>query len=212
MKKECVVGIDVGGPKKGFHAVALRGKFFEKLASTDPAVIAQWCLERNAGVVAVDAPCGWSKDGSSRQAEREMNLGGKRISCYATTTRKKAVAHAKGFWNWVLNGERLYRALRKRNFQLFDGSSRKPPICFETFPHAIVCAFAGRVVPAQPKLPNRRQLLMNRGYNPASLGGLDFVDAAICALAAMDFRKGRTIHFGNAAEGFIVIPIRTSAR
>ena len=51
-----VVGIDVGGETKGFHAVALRNRVFEKTTSTDPEKVVDWCLEWKANIVAVDAP------------------------------------------------------------------------------------------------------------------------------------------------------------
>ena len=64
--KPMVVGIDVGGERKGFHAVALQnGTFVATLAHSDPAVIVSWCRQLKAVVVAVDAPCGWSAGGAS---------------------------------------------------------------------------------------------------------------------------------------------------
>ena len=74
-----VVGIDVGGERKGFHAVALGNGAFEKTTSTEPVEILDWCLERKVKVVAVDAPCGWSQATSSRQAERDLKLARKKI-------------------------------------------------------------------------------------------------------------------------------------
>ena len=87
-KTTTVVGIDVGGDRKGFHAVALRsGAFVATLADRDPTVIARWCQQQNATVVAVDAPCGWSAGGSSRLAERSLAIGAHKIHCFATPTR-----------------------------------------------------------------------------------------------------------------------------
>lgn len=61
-----VVGIDVGGPAKGFHAVAMNSRQLTKIDCTNPAKIAAWCHEQGATVVAVDAPSGWSESGKSR--------------------------------------------------------------------------------------------------------------------------------------------------
>jgi predicted RNase H-like nuclease len=144
-----VVGIDVGGEKKGFHAVAFQDRIFGKASSTDPCAMVKWCLDWNASVVAVDAPCGWSQSGSSRLAERE--LSGRGIHSFATPTCLNAQAHQKGFYGWVFNGLRLYTELGRHHYRLFDGGVREGPICFETFPHAVVCALLGRVVPAKPK-------------------------------------------------------------
>jgi predicted RNase H-like nuclease len=202
---EAVVGIDVGGDRKGFHAVALRDGVFDKTTSMNPAEILGWCLARNAVIVAVDAPCGWSLSTSSRLAERALKLAGKKIHCFATPTRALALAHTKGFYDWVFSAEKLYQLLA-RQYSLFDGILRKGPICIETFPHAIVCALAGKVVAAKPKTLNRRKALRNLGYDDSPLPNIDFVDAALCAVTAEAFRQGHTLLFGDEAEGFIVVP------
>ena len=200
-----VVGIDVGGERKGFHAVALQNGVFRKTTSTNPAKIVKWCLEQKAKIVAADAPCGWSQSGSSRQAERDLMLGEQKINCFAIPTRAHALAHKKGFYGWVFNGEKLYQEL-KRHFKLFDGKRRKGRACFETFPHAIACFLAGKVVPAKPKASKRRNILSERRYDVKELSNIDFIDAALCAVAAEAFRHSRTKPFGGPLEGFIVVP------
>ena len=203
--KSTVVGIDVGGERKGFHAVALQGGIFAAtLAASDPAVIASWCRQMKAAVVAVDAPCGWSDGGASRLAERSLAIGTHKIHCFVTPTRARA--NRSNFYKWVFNGERLYRQLAK-HYVLFDGSRRAGPACFETFPHAVVCALAGRVVAARPKRETRRNALRQRGYDVGSLTNVDFVDAGLCAITADAFVRGRVQLFGNKVEGFIVVPV-----
>ena len=200
-----VIGIDVGGERKGFHAVALQnGTFVATLAHSDPAVIVSWCRQLKAVVVAVDAPCGWSAGGASRLAERSLAIGGNKITCFATPTRARA--NRSNFYKWVFNGARLYRQLAK-HYVLFDGSRRAGQACFETFPHAVVCALAGRVVAARPKRETRRNALRQRGYDVGSLTNVDFVDAGLCAITAAAFVRGRVKLFGNKVEGFIVVPV-----
>lgn len=198
-----VIGIDVGGPAKGFHAVAMNGRQLTKFEHTDPAKIAAWCQEQGARVVAVDAPSGWSETGKSRQAERDLKLKGVKIHCFSTPTR--AVAKRKAFYNWVFNGERLYKKLAD-HYCLFDGQHTHGPICIETFPNAIVCAWHGRVVSATPKVPKRRAILKKEGFDDSVLPNIDYVDAALCALAARAFLHRNTISFGKDPEGWIVIP------
>lgn len=210
-QSQTVVGIDVGGPVKGFHAVALRKGTFEKTTSAEPAEIVAWCRERKASIIAVDAPCGWSQSGPSRSAEGTLEIAGARIQCFSTPTRACALAHPKGFYDWVLNGEKLYASLMC-HYPLFDGKRRKGPVCFETFPHAIACAFAGELVSARPKATKRRRLLSQLGYDPSSLPNIDFVDAALCAVVAEEFRWDRTRQFGGLGEGFIVVPARQLGR
>ena len=203
---QTVVGIDVGGETKGFHAVALLGSIFvAKTKATDPSVILAWCLEQKATIVAVDAPCGWSQDGLSRQAERELVLLDEQIYCFSTPIREHAGNNKKGFYDWVFNGEKLYMELQKY-FQLFNGDRRSGSACIETFPQAVVCALEGRLVSAKAKVKVRRETLTNRGYNISNLSNIDFIDAALCAVAADEFRKGNYKMYGNCDEGFIVVP------
>ena len=203
--KSTVVGIDVGGERKGFHAVALQGGIFAAtLAASDPAVIASWCRQMKAAVVAVDAPCGWSDGGASRLAERSLAIGTHKIHCFVTPTRARA--NRSNFYKWVFNGARLYQQLAQ-HYHLFDGARRSSLTCFETFPHAVVCALAGRVVAARPKRETRRNALRQCGYDVGSLTNVDFVDAGLCAITADAFLRGRVQLFGNKVEGFIVVPV-----
>ena len=200
-----VIGIDVGGERKGFHAVALQnGTFVATLAHRDPAVIVRWCRQLKAVVVAVDAPCGWSAGGASRLAERSLAIGAHKIHCFATPTRARA--NKSSFYKWVFNGERLYRQLAQ-HYRLFDGARRSSLTCFETFPHAVVCALAGRVVAARPKRETRRAALRKLGYDVNSLSNVDLVDAALCAVTADAFARGSYRLFGEKNEGFIVVPM-----
>ena len=201
-----VVGIDVGGEKKGYHAVALRDRAFEVRSSSDPAVIVNWCIERKAVFIAVDAPCGWSRSSSSRLSEQELKLAGQKIHCFATPTEAHAQAHKKGFYDWVFNGKRLYCQLTLQRYSLFDGVQRRGPMCLETFPHAIVCALSGRIVPAKPKKRQRSEILRRLGYDVSPLPNIDFIDAALCAVTAERFSLGKTVNFGTSDEGVIVVP------
>ena len=204
--RQTVVGIDVGGKRKGFHAVALRnGRFIETKQFTTPTPLADWCLKQDAHIVAVDAPCKWSQSGGSRRAERDLRVGGQIIQCFKTPTRERAVKHRKGFYGWVFNGEQLYQHLAL-HYRLFDGELREGLMVFESFPHAVVCALAGRVVPTKPKATVRRAALRARGYDVTCLVNIDFVDAALCAVAAEAFLKGCVQCFGDEQEGFIVVP------
>lgn len=79
-------------------------------------------------------------------------------------------------------------------------------MCLETFPHAIVCALSGKVVPAKPKKRQRCEILRRLGYDVSRLPNIDFIDAALCAVTAEEFRIGKTVNFGTCAEGVIVVP------
>jgi predicted nuclease with RNAse H fold len=72
-----VAGVDVGGARKGFHAVALRdGVYLDKFAARDAVAVADWCRTVGARVIGVDAPCRWSLTGRARPAERALMAEG----------------------------------------------------------------------------------------------------------------------------------------
>ena len=216
---EVVVGIDVGGARKGFHAVALRdGELLGRFASADPKTVAAWCRRIGARAVGVDAPCRWSADGRARPAERSLMRAG--IHCFASPTREAALAHPKNWYGWMLAGEALYAALR-RSYRLAadpvahalasSPSSPSSPVVFETFPQAIACVLAGRPVPARDKVRAWRTVLRSAGIDPASFGNIDWVDAALCAVAAEHFVAGRVRWHGESPNGrgtgHIILPL-----
>lgn len=198
-----VIGIDVGGARKGFHAVALQGGKFEPFDFHGPEEANEWILAKAPKAIAIDSPCAWAVSGGSRLAERTLSVGGKPIQCFKTPTRTSAKGNA--FYDWVFNGERLYQFLL-RNYRLFDGSRARGNTVIETYPYAVVCALAGKVVPAKPKATIRRAVLRALDHDDKTLPNIDFVDAALCAITAERFLLGRTRSFGDADEGFIVVP------
>jgi hypothetical protein len=62
-----VVGVDVGGPKKGFHAVAIREwDIFDTFATLHAGEVVAWCRRLGVSSVGIDAPCHWSRTGRAR--------------------------------------------------------------------------------------------------------------------------------------------------
>lgn len=198
-----VIGVDVGGRNKGFHAVALRRGQLEPRAFPNADAAAEWCLAQKPEVIAIDAPCAWAAHGRSRLAERTLAVAGETVRCFMTPTRAAAVGNP--FFDWVFHGEELYLRLQ-RPFLAFDGGRRRRSVVIETFPHAVACALQGRVVPARPKAQTRRGILRDLGFNVTPLANIDFIDAALCAVAAAFFAVGSFRAFGDQAEGFIIIP------
>ncbi len=196
------VGVDVGGSAKGFHAVALKaGKFFGRRSSVEAADIYAWCQELGAATVAIDAPCQWSVTGKGRQAERD--LAAKRISSFWTPSRE--VGETKAFYQWIFGGAELYQ-LFQSTYRLFDGSWTDRPVCLETFPQAVACALAGKLVRASEKRSNRRDILTHLGIDVSQLPTIDYLDAALGAVTAEAFRRKAYQTYGDVAEGFIVVP------
>ncbi|MBD2719205.1 DUF429 domain-containing protein [Synechococcus sp. FACHB-909] len=200
------VGIDVGGPRKGFHAVALSGgAYAAQLATSDVQDLAHWCRSVvQASVIAIDAPCRWSSDGRARPCERELRQQG--IICFASPTRQAAVAHPNGYYNWMLQGEALYQALAASH-PLVARLPINGPGCFETFPHAITWHLRGGQAQASQKRAQRRAVLQQAGIDLAPLTSIDWIDAALCALTAHHAAVGGAcVHYGEPETGWIVVP------
>jgi len=179
-----VVGIDVGGSRKGFHAVALEdGVFLARRQTSCAKQLAGWCREEiGARLVAVDAPCRWSTVDGARPAERELLQRG--IRCFLTPTRRAAVEHPKDYYEWMLRGADIFRCLEPTH-PLCRGTPTGDAACsFETFPHAITWHLQGGHAEAAKKRVQRLALLRRHGGFDASLVNLDWIDAAHCAAVA----------------------------
>ena len=201
-----VAGVDVGGSKKGFHAVALKGgAYFDQFAWPDAAAIADWCRGIDAYVIGVDAPCRWSLTGRACPAERELMA--LKICCFSTPSREAAKSHPQDHFRWMLNGAELFAQLESTH-SLFVGTSpcMKRRVCFETFPQAIACALAGTIVSARKKRTIRRELLERAGVDTSKLTNIDTLDAALCALMAHYFSLGSFKTYGEGPTGLIVVP------
>ena len=202
MTSDVFVGIDVGGTRKGFHAIAIRERAITgQLHTLVAEEVVDWCNECGAVGVGIDAPCRWSRTGHARAAEQELAKLG--ISAFATPSR--ALAESKTFYSWMLNGARLY-GLVERSFPLFSGREPQSRFCVETFPQAVACALAGKVLPAKQKGKNRPAVLLAEGIDTSSLTSADFVDAALCALTAQYVARGSYKAYGEEKDGFIVVP------
>jgi predicted nuclease with RNAse H fold len=205
------IGIDVGGARKGFHAVALSGGAYAgQLATADAQELAHWCRSvARARMIAIDAPCRWSLDGRPRTCERE--LMGRGIRCFASPTRERAVDHPTNYFGWMLQGEALYQALEGGSPEQAYPLVRRLPHsgggCFETFPHAITWHLRGGEAQAAQKRVQRRELLVQAGLELTPLTNIDLIDAALCALTAHVVGTGEECEsYGESESGLIVVP------
>jgi predicted nuclease with RNAse H fold len=201
-----VVGIDVGGRRKGFHAVALReGRYAGQFTSPEAKELSHWCRQViGARVIAIDAPCRWSPDGRPRPCERQLMARG--IRCFASPSHIKALDHPSDYYGWMLQGEALFQDLEPSH-PLLTALPITGPCCFETFPHAITWHLRGGHATAANKRAQRSELLEQAGIDLASLTSIDRIDAALCALAAHHAAVGRACHaYGEAHSGWIVVP------
>lgn len=201
-----VAGIDIGGAKKGNHLVVLEGQsILCSINHPDSGCLVQQCHERDVSVIGIDSPCGWGLPNFGRAAEKA--LAKERIFCFSTPVRERAISHAAGFYNWMLNGEKVYQALANTHRLLNNPRYTTGKVCFETFPHAIACSMLGTdVASAKLKRKQRRQILENSGINTDSLKSIDAIDAALCALTAQYLVDGKTKAYGDVECGYIFVP------
>lgn len=158
-----------------------------------------------ATVIAVDAPCRWSKDGHARPAEKQLMRKG--VWCFATPTRQRAIEHPKNHFGWMLRGESLFQALEATHplWPAFPSSGK--PCCFETFPHAITWHLRGNNANAKIKRTQRKALLEENGIDLTELTCIDYVDAALCALTAHIAASGGECQtYGESKTGLIIVP------
>lgn len=202
-----VAGVDVGGSRKGFHAVLLEGQsVVDQLNTPDAQALANWCLR--AERIAIDAPCGWALPGErSRLCERQLLAAG--IHCFATPTREAALASRSNFYGWMLRGEALYQALQQRGVPIArEPEALQGRCCFESFPHGITMALSPQIeVRAALKLEQRTALLERFGLSLAGLNSIDWIDAAVCALFAQRLAEGSAVAvYGEADGGLLILP------
>ena len=202
-----VVGVDVGGRRKGFHAVAMDGTgFLARRQTSCVEQLAGWCREEiGARLVAVDAPCRCSAGDCARPAERELLAQG--IRCFLTPTRRAAVAHPKDYYEWMLRGADLFRRLEPTHPLCRGTPSEDAACCFETFPHAITWHLRGGHAEAAKKRAQRLALLRRHGGFDASLVNMDWIDAALCAVVAAMAAAARPLKlYGEERTGYIIVP------
>lgn len=200
-----LIGIDVGGPRSGYHAVALHPDASPtRFATRDPVEMVAWCRSLKAAVIAVDAPCRWAASGKSRPAERSIYA--LKIHSYYTPTEE--IAQGRAFYDWVRNGMRLYDALSPE-WPLYDAATAtetRTPRLFETFPHAVTCALMGCTASAKNKRRDRAALLQAAGIHLGERVSQDYLDAALCALTARHYIQGTFVRHGDNASGWIIVP------
>jgi predicted nuclease with RNAse H fold len=204
--QRAVAGIDIGGDRKGNHLVILRGtQIVCNLRKEAPEHMLEKCFEFEVAAVGIDAPCRWRIGEGGRKGEK--SLAQQRIFSFATPTREMAMSSKSGFYGWMFNGERVYDAFAP-HFPLFkNGEEIGDRVCFETFPHAITCAYLGKeVASAKKKGTQRREILKHEGVETTPLRSIDDVDAALCALTANYLLDGRVEAYGDELGGFIVVP------
>jgi predicted nuclease with RNAse H fold len=187
------VGVDIGGPRKGFHACAVRGREVvagpERLA--DVATAVAWVIAHEPSAVALDSPRSCAPPGeSSRADERALN----REVCAIRWTPERSRLAGNPSYEWVEHGLELYAALAAAGID--------PTRLIEVFPTAAWTIWSG------PRAGRPRSAWSAAALADLDLAGLparrlsqDDRDAVGAALVAQLHTEGRTRAFGE-----IIVP------
>ena len=183
------LGVDVGGPRKGFDVALVSDRCVLGLWSrlTIPDVAELVAHERPA-VVGIDSPGSCAPDGdTSRAGERRLA----RAVCGIRWTPDAATVAHGGFYGWVVHGLALWEALRPLGVELV-----------EVFPTASWTRWHGRRGRV-PRAAWSQAALATLGLHgvPARTSQ-DARDAIGAAITAREHAAGRTERFGE-----IVVPL-----
>jgi len=194
-RRRLALGVDVAA-RRGCDVVALDDDLVARPVGRvhTGAELTARCRDLRPAVVAIDAPPAWSLDGR-RSGERALSARG--ISVFSTPTADRGAGNP--FYDWMRTGFAMFAAV--------DGC----PV-LETFPHAVAIALRGERPtgslmkrPAE-KLAWRRGALTAAGIDHGSLGTIDEVDAALCAVTGLWYLDGRTEALGDPGDGVLTLP------
>jgi predicted nuclease with RNAse H fold len=182
------LGVDVGGPRKGFDVALIDDRRLLRLARRQNLDSVVSLVETNRpAVVAIDSPCCCAPEGATTR-EGERRLGREVCGIRWTPDRKKV--HANKYYEWIVEGLALYTAL--------EGG----PEVIEVFPTASWTRWTG---PRQ----GSRAAWTRRGLEALGLGlaptNQDQRDAIAAAITAREYSQGLTETFGE-----IVVPLPRS--
>ena len=182
-------GVDVGGRRKGFHAVVIDERAVvagpRRLVSAPEA--AAWLAGVDPVLTGIDSPIEAAPDGSPwRFCERELARSVCRIRW---TPSPAALAGNPRYYGWVLNGLALYELLAARGLGVL-----------ECFPTASWTRWAGKRPPTTSRAAWTCDALSKLGLeNPPARTNQDERDAIAAAVTARLHTAGLTEMFGEIA-------------
>jgi predicted nuclease with RNAse H fold len=116
-------GIDVGGPRKGFHLAVVDESLAVQLGRARTADEAEAWLRRRcskATAVGIDSPAAWADDGErSRACERAFARAGF-CGIRFTPDRATATSSKTGYYDWIAHGLELWSALHRAGFEVIE--------------------------------------------------------------------------------------------
>jgi predicted nuclease with RNAse H fold len=180
-------GVDVGGPRKGFHVAVIddRALVAGPQRVCAPTDVLSWLRRHDPLIVAIDGPCTAAPPGARwRSCERALA----RSVCGIRWTPDAAAIAENPYYAWVVQALALFR--------LVEGVY--PTI--ECFPTASWTRWAGPRLASRAAWSAQALASVNLDGLPSRLGQ-DGRDAVGAALTARSHSRGETERFGE-----IVVP------
>ncbi len=189
MSSGTCVGVDVGGARKGFHVAELdSGTLIGLHRFPTAAGVMDWLRGRQPAAVAIDSPRR-SADPGERSREGERKLA--REVCGIRWTPEESKLAGNGYYGWIENGLKLYRALE---------AERPDYDVIEVFPTASFTKWAG------PRESQRRAawtssaiLKLRSGDLPPRRLSQNDRDAIAAAVTARQYEAGDCAMYGDIA-------------
>ena len=186
------MGVDVGGRRKAFDVALVEDRRLVGWRGRQSAAdVVEWAVAARPSVVAVDSPRSCAPPGwTLRPGERELRAA----VCGIRWTPPRARLEANPYYEWIVEGLRLYEALRDQ-----------PAPVIECFPTASWTRWHG-ARGGRPRSAWTREALAAlalRDVPPRT--NQDTRDAIAAALTARDYEQGRFQLFGE-----IVVPANSA--
>ncbi len=196
---DLVVGIDVGGEKKGFHvaaASASTGRVFSLFHGLRADIVSDFLKQMEIAengkirVIAIDSPCKpYRESDSTRAAEKELRAKGYRIFWTPKKEKYMESLEHEDTVSWMTNGGLLFSTLQNT----FPGIA-----IVETFPTAV----SDRI------LSSRLSFDVSLLYNKESRKHYgDYIDSVLAASSAISLYYREFESIGDCDEqGPVILP------
>lgn len=173
------------------------------IARVAPDDLMPYIVALGPDIVAVDSPPQWAREGSSRQAERELS----RLGIQSYRTPGDPARQKNRFYDWMRCGFEVFRMVASLGYPRYAAGA--PSHCaIEIFPHASAVALAGCLRPrGLRKRWWRSGLLKRLGIEDPRLANQDRIDAALAAVTGLYALEGIFVAIGEPAEGVVVLPV-----
>jgi predicted nuclease with RNAse H fold len=182
------MGVDVGGKRKAFDAALVEDqRLLDWRQRQSVGDVVAWAASAEPSVIAIDSPRSCARPGwTHRLGEKEL----RDAVCGIRWTPPSAKLEGNAYYEWIVEGLRLYDALRQQ-----------PARVIECFPTASWTRWHGARNGRRRSVWTREALAAVELRDVPGRTNQDMRDAIAAALTARDYEQGHFQLFGE-----IVVP------